>query len=75
MIAIDGAEFKQKYYEAYAMRAWGEQDGEADLLWQAGALFWDIGMYAAAARCRERANYLRERITQDDPLPELATIE
>ena len=63
---IDTTDFTQKYNEAYALRAWGEQDGEADLLWLAGALFFDIHMYAASARCRERAAYLKER---QDVLP------
>ena len=68
MMFIDTTDFQQKYNEAYALRAWGEQDGEYELLWLAGALFFDIRMFAASARCRERANYLRERISDEQIL-------
>lgn len=73
MITIDRSEFQQKYYEAYAMRAWGEQDGEPHLLWLAGALFFDLQMYAASARCRDRARHYTEVI--NEPMPDRRPVE
>ena len=65
MIAIDD-DYTRRVEEARTMRMFGEQDGDAKLLTLAAAAFWDLQMYAASARCRDRARHYEVR---DEPMP------
>ena len=67
MIAIDD-DYPRKVEEARTMRMFGEQDGDAKMLTLAAAAFFDLQMYAASARCRDRAKHYQEMT--NEPMPE-----
>jgi hypothetical protein len=50
----------EQYRVARALRAVGEAEGDPELLEKAAAEFHDLGMYAAAERCRDRARHYLE---------------
>ena len=66
MIAIDD-DYTRRVEEARTMRLFGEQDGDVKMLTLAAAAFFDLQMYAASERCRDRARHYEVR---DEPMPE-----
>lgn len=49
----------EQYKIARALRSVGEAEGDPEMLDKAAAEFFDIQMFAAANRCRERARHYR----------------
>jgi hypothetical protein len=67
MLEIDD-DYPRRVEEARTMRMFGEQDGDVKMLTLAAAAFFDLQMYAASARCRDRVRHYQE-IAQDEPMP------
>lgn len=66
MIPIDD-DYSRRVEEARTLRMFGEQDGDVKLLTLAAAAFWDLQMYAASERCRDRARHYE---VINEPMPE-----
>ena len=71
MLILDD-DYPRRVEEARTMRMFGEQDGDVKMLTLAAAAFFDLQMYAASQRCRDRARHYE---VINEPMPESGCVE